>query len=338
MKKIKVSINLGETACSLYNISLIDYSFRPEVLSKVAINCCEEFQLGSISIGISNRGMCEALGGKLKYFNNSLPIIEKPAINTIDDIEGMKQIDIKNDGRYPIVLEALKMSKSEVSNKHPITTTIIGSFTNAINICGASNLLRWTKKYPFTVKKLLDKITFNTKLYIDECSKIGCYFNFAEPASSTTLISLEQFKEFSYPYLNELINYTINKTKVKPSLHICGKSKSIWEIIKKLEISSFSVDNIEDLEELKNELGINMRIAGNVPPVEILYKGTTDDIDKAIRKCILKGWDSSKGYTLTTGCQVPFGTPRKNIEYFLRRGRELTEGKLDFEQLQNGIY
>lgn len=337
MEKIKVSINLGETACSLYNISLLDYSFNPDIISKVAIDCCEEFDLESINIGISNRGMCEALGGKLKYFDNSLSIIEKPVVNYIDDIEKMKPVDMKNDGRYPIILEALKISKSKTNNKYPIIATIIGSFTNAINICGASNLLRWTKKYPFAVKKLLDKITYNTKLYIDECSTIGCYFYFAEPASSTTLISPEQFKEFSYPYLNELINYTIKKSKIKPGLHICGRSKPIWKMIKKLEILSFSLDNIENLEELKNELGNYMRIAGNVAPVEVLYNGSIDDIDHSIRECILKGWDSPKGYTLTTGCQVPFGTPRKNIEYFLKRGRELTEGKLDFEQLQKGF-
>ena len=95
---------------------------------------------------------------------------------------------------------------------------------------------------------------------------------------------------------------------------------------------SFSVDNCEDLAELKAAIGDKVKISGNVPPVEVMKNGTIDDVIQSVQECLIKGSDSPCGFSLAIGCQVPIGTSRENIEAYIyaarRYGRGAQKGKL----------
>lgn len=98
-----------------------------------------------------------------------------------------------------------------------------------------------------------------------------------------------------------------------PSIHVCGFTKDRWQDIVDTGISSFSVDNCEDMKELKLQFGNEIGIVGNVSPVDVLRNGTCEEVVYEIKKCILQAGDSPKGFTLSPGCTVPINTPRENI-------------------------
>ena len=118
----------------------------------------------------------------------------------------------------------------------------------------------------------------------------------------------------------------------KPGAHICGKTKPIWADLADAGVGFFSIDNCEDLYEAKMAIGNKMRIAGNVPPVDVMMKGTIDDVINSCVDCLKKAADNPKGYMMNTGCQVPIGTPKQNFEAFLyavrRYGRGAKLGQL----------
>lgn len=107
------------------------------------------------------------------------------------------------------------------------------------------------------------------------------------PVSSNSLIGPKQFREFSLPALKKNINRIKEKTGSSPAIHICGKSKDVWE--------------------------------------DIVNAGTKEDIFNSVKECIRKGHDSKKGYILSTGCQIPMNTPIEKVEMFMEAGR--TYGK-----------
>ena len=78
---------------------------------------------------------------------------------------------------------------------------------------------------------------------------------------------------------------------------------------------------MEDIEEAKEILGPHMSIQGNVPPVEVMRLGTPYDVLRSAKECIRKGFDSPKGYTLTSGCQMPVGTPEENMQALMDAAR-----------------
>lgn len=75
-----------------------------------------------------------------------------------------------------------------------------------------------------------------------------------------------QFEEFSFPELKRLELGKKEITGSKPSLHICGHTKGILEDLKKLEISSFSLDNCEEISETREVLGDILPLLGMYHP------------------------------------------------------------------------
>ena len=149
------------------------------------------------------------------------------------------------------------------------------------------------------------------------------------------------FQEFSKPHFVDLLNGIKEITGSIPGIHICGKTKHFWKDLPGMGFPYFSVDNCEDLAELKAAIGDKMRISGNVPPTTVLQNGTIDDVVASVIDCLVKGSDSPCGYSLAVGCAVPLGTPRENLEAYLyaarRYGRGAQKGRLCRGLYEEGI-
>ena len=112
----------------------------------------------------------------------------------------------------------------------------------------------------------------------------------------------------------------------RPGAHICGKTSPIWRDLADAGLFSFSIDNCEDLKEAKDAVGDRMRIAGNVPPVDVMKEGTIDEVIESCRECLIKCADNPAGFILNTGCQLPIGTPKANVEAFIYAARKYGRG------------
>ena len=62
---------------------------------------------------------------------------------------------------------------------------------------------------------------------------------------------------------------------------------------------------------------------GNVSPSQIMFQGTVQDVRRATLDCILKAYDSPKGYIVASGCSLPTETPFVNIHAMLDTVREV---------------
>ena len=82
-----------------------------------------------------------------------------------------------------------------------------------------------------------------------------------------------------------------------------------------------------DLKRASLELGEYVPIAGNVDPVQIIMKGTKQDIFEGVKTCIEQGKLSREGYHLTTGCDIPDGTGIEKVEWFMEAARKYGQGK-----------
>src|SRR5699024_5484728 len=122
------------------------------------------------------------------------------------------------------------------------------------------NLLRWSIKHPDKVMELMEIITESNNRYIRALGEFGVGVSFSDPVSSTTLIRVSQFQKLSLPFLRTNIKTVIEATGSSPSIHICGKSKELWNLIVDAGVSSFSIDNIEDIEEAKEIIGDRVTI------------------------------------------------------------------------------
>lgn len=317
--------DMGVTMVPFIGVKAREYYHSAQLMADLEIALFKRLHHDGASISTSLRGVAEAMGAKIGYPDYGISYLIEPAIKSVEEIESLKIIDPLKDGNLPVLIEAIRLTKNALIDEVDVGAAMSGPFSVAASVVGTENLLKWIIKCPEKVHTLMDIIAECNNRYIDEVSKLGVSIGFADPVSSTSLISPKQFREFSLPALKKNIDRIKEKTGSSPGIHICGKSKDIWEDVVNAGISNFSIDNDEDIEEAKQMIGDRVVITGNVPPVDVVYAGTKEDIFNSVKECIRKGHDSKKGYILSTGCQIPMNTPIEKVEMFMEAGR--TYGK-----------
>ena len=329
--RIMCCLDTGETLAPMINATLKEYYFSSEKMCELEEYIYETFHSDGAGVSCTLRGMAEAMGAKVKYSDYNIAQLDKPAL-TLNEVDNAKLVDIDKDGRLPIILKGVELVKKKLGDKVPVSATVTGPFTIAAMVLGTERLLIGTVKKPDKVRQLMEVIVENNNRYIARLLDIGVGIGFADPVSSTSLISVDQYLNFSLPYFQKNVDY-IKKNGGGCGLHICGTSRKLWEHLNKTGIGAFGLDNVEDIGEAKEVLGPHMGIQGNVPPVEVMRFGTPQDVLRSARECIRKGYDSPNGYVLTSGCQMPVGTPKENMQALMDAARIFGRYPMDRELL-----
>lgn len=309
--------DMGVTMTHFTGVKASDYYRSAELMAELEIALFKRLNHDSVSISTSLRGVAQAMGAKVAYPDYNISYLEAPAISSITEIDKLRVCDPLKDGNLPILLKAIKLTYDALVEHVDVSAAMSGPMSVAASVIGTENLLKWMIKHPKELHQVMEVVTESNNRYIDEVAKLGVSIGFADPVSSTSLLSKKQFQTFSLPYLTKNIQRIKEKTGGAPGIHICGKSKEIWTDVVDAGISNFSIDNVEDLQEAKEIMGDRVIITGNVPPVDVVLLGTKEDIFKSVKESIQKGHDSKKGYILSTGCQIPMNTPIEKVEMFM---------------------
>ena len=317
--RIMCCIDTGETLAPMIGLKVKDYYFSSEKMLELEQYIYDTFHSDGAGLSTTLRGMAEAMGSKIKYYDHNIAQLETPALASLDDVDQAKLVDVDKDGRLPIILKGLKMVKENLGDKVPVSGTVTGPFTIAAMVVGTEKLLIGMIKKP-------------DKVYIARMLEMGVGVGFADPVSTTTLLRVKQYREFSLPYFQHNVDF-IKKNGGGCGLHICGGSRKLWEDLNNTGIGCFGLDNIEDLEEAKKVLGPHMAIQGNVPPVDVIRLGTPQDVLRSSKECIRKAWDSPNGFTLTSGCQTPMDTPAENLQALMDAARIFGRHPIDVDLL-----
>lgn len=329
--RIPCSLDGGETMSYLIGAGIDEYYFSSDIMCQVEEYIHDKFSSDSAGISTSLRGMAEAMGSEIKYSKNNVAQLSKPALK-LSEVDNAKLVDIDRDGRLPIILDAVYKVKKRLGGRVSVSASVTGPLSVAAMVLGTENLLIGMIKKPQKVHQLMEVIVENNNRLIKRLVEMGVSIGFPDPVSSTSLMSLSQYRKFSLPYFRKNVEY-VKSLGGSCGLHICGTSRALWEDLRDTGIGAFSLDNVEDLEEAKRVLGGKMGIQGNVPPVEVMKLGTPYDVLRSARECIRKGWDSPNGFTLTSGCQMPAGTPEENMQALMDAARIFGRYPIDADKL-----
>lgn len=304
-----------------YTTSQMNEDF--DIYAKTIEKARDDLGIEGVNVRLSLRSMGAAMGSILRYPEHGVDNIQEYVLQSYDDWDKMTDPNPYNN----LILTPMLEQADKLRKRFPdmqLSTGVVGPLSTAIAIRPIEKVLRDTRKNPEKLKKLIALGVDNSLKWVEVFTKeFGpASASISDPVTCTDTISRSQFEEFSFPELKRLVNGLKEITGFKPSLHICGHTKGIWKDLRELDISSFSVDNCEDLGEVCQALGDKFPILGNVPPVEVLRMGTIDDVIESVKDCISKAAASPKGYILATGCQVPIGTPMENLDAFIYAARK----------------
>ncbi|MGD0153972.1 MAG: uroporphyrinogen decarboxylase family protein [Thermacetogeniaceae bacterium] len=325
---------VGNTAARVIGVKVSEFRGNGRLIARAQIATYRRFGYDIIRIFTDLYTQAEAMGARVHYPDDETAYLAAPAIASVAEVDRLEPADPLRDGNLSQHLEAMKIAVDEVGREVAVTGAVTGPFTNASFLIGAEQLVRLTLKNPATVHRLC-ALSLETALrYSQAIIDAGCTPSLTDAMSSSTVISPKQFQEFALPYLKQLIDYIHSRGRAV-TLHICGKTSKIWELMVAAGADCVSIDNDADLLQAKQRVGDRVRLMGNVRPSEVMLEGDPADVRTAVRDCVRKAHDNPRGYIVASGCSLPTETPFANIQAMLDAVREIGY-PVQAEELERG--
>ena len=250
----------------------------------------------------------QSMGAKVVFADYDAPKIEGAI--------GMDNVgQDKSENRMLAMIKTAEKMEDEISNI-PTGFYVTGPFTAAGQIIGIGNLVKNMIRSPDAVLSLLERVTATCFSYAKELEDAGIDFLvIADPSSS--LISAEQFKKFSQPYLRRITS----GLKLDSVLHVCGRSSHLIRDMPDAGVEAVSIDHNVPLKKAVQEVPNNILVLGNYPPSNLVFEDVS-----TIRKNVyrmLMDVKASRNVVSSTGCDIPSNVPMRNVEAFVEASKEI---------------
>jgi uroporphyrinogen decarboxylase len=305
-----------------FGIDILDYFTSEDVWFEANREAIETFPEVTFLPGFwSEFGMCtepSAFGAKCVFPRNEFPFAEK-VIRDIAAIEDLAEPNPATDGLLPFMLNRLSRARPRLEEMgHKIRFSVSrGPLNVATFLLGTTEFLMALKTDPDKAHTLLRIITSFLKkwhqLQRESFPSIGGIFLLDDIVG---LIGEEDFKEFGLPYLKEL--YAVDAAvKFFHNDAECAKSIGYYP---EMGINLYNPGIFNTLAELRRMSANRLTILGNIPPRDVLAKGSPEEVRAAVQRLLCETADKSK-LILSCAGGMPPGVSTENIKAFIEAGR-----------------
>jgi len=305
-----------------FGIDILDYFTNEDLWFEANRKAIQTFPEVTFLPGFwSEFGMCtepSAFGAKCVFPRNEFPFAEK-VIRDIAAIEDLAEPNPATDGLLPFMLNRLSRARPRLEEMgHKIRFSVSrGPLNVATFLLGTTEFLMALKTDPDKAHTLLRIITSFLKkwhqLQRESFPSIGGIFLLDDIVG---LIGEEDFKEFGLPYLKEL--YAVDAAvKFFHNDAECAKSIGYYP---EMGINLYNPGIFNTLAELRRMSANRLTILGNIPPRDVLAKGSPEEVRAAVQRLLCETADKSK-LILSCAGGMPPGVSTENIKAFIEAGR-----------------
>ena len=250
----------------------------------------------------------EALGATLKKGGREgIPSVDSHPYG-IDESPVFPE-DFLQRGRIPQLLEAVRILKATIGRDAVIIGGIIGPFTLAVNLVGATPMLKACRKSP---EKLLPFLEVAEKAgstlaeaLVDAGADVICV---EDMMASMEMISPTLYRSLAAPFEKK----QFGQIRVPTIIHICGRMNLVIEDLANTEPTAISVETSVNLPEAIASIaktGRRIPLIGGVDPIGCLLNGSPAEIKAEVTQAVAAGIS-----LISPGCSVAPGTPTANLQ------------------------
>ncbi len=305
-----------------FGVDILDYLSSEEVWFKANRKAIETFPEVMFLPGFwSEFGMCtepSAFGAKCVFPRNEFPFADK-VIRDLAQIDDLTEPNPATDGLLPFMLNRLKGVRPRLEDMgHKIRFSVSrGPLNVASFLMGTTEFLMALKTDPDKAHKLLRTITqFLKKWHALQRETFPSIDGIFLLDDIVGFIGEADFKEFALPCFKEL--YAGNEAvKFFHNDAECAKSIACYP---EIGINLYNPGIFNTLAELQRMSANRLTILGNIPPRDVLAKGSPAEVTAAVNKLLNDTPDKSK-LILSCAGGMPPGVSTENIKAFIEAAR-----------------
>ncbi len=312
--RVPVIPQVTYTTAQITGVGLIEALHSPKKTAKALLAGQRRLGYDAIYVGweSSFNLLAEAMGCTMRFPEDSVPQVAENIVKSPADVDKIEVPDPNSSGRLPLHMELVYLIKKKVKDEIPLFAYTPGPFTLAGQLAGVNPLMIATIHDSQFVTELTDLALEASIKYALANIEAGIdVIVIADPTASGSLISPTTFGTYAAPQQKVLVN-AISQTGAFASLHICGKTMPMLELMAETGTKMLELDHLVDMAEAKKRVGHKVILMGNLNPTELLLMGTPKEIEAAAKGCIETVGQDGR-YILSSGCEVPPLAPLENI-------------------------
>jgi MtaA/CmuA family methyltransferase len=285
-----------------------EFASNHKVLVEANLRCAEDFGMDQVSCISDPYRETHGFGGEIEYVPDGVPRCTSP-LKDSKDMKLLKKPDPHSSERMLDRVKAVELFKEKAGNKYSILGWIEGPAAEAADLRGVSN---------FLVDIMLDE-PFACEL-MDRCMEVAIQFGKAQiEAGCDTIgigdaiasqISAPVYEKVIQPREKELVK-ELQDAGAYVKIHICGDITHLLDGIADLGMDLLDVDHMVDMKKVREKMGRDVVITGNIDPANGVARGTPDRIYESICSAYEM---VGNPYMANAGCEIPSGTPPENLE------------------------
>ncbi len=301
-----------------YGINIFDYFSNDDLWLNANLKALNDFPDVMFLPGFwSEYGMCtepSAFGARGTFPKNEFPHAHR-VIQTSDDIESLVHPNVATDGMLPFVLNRLKLAQPKIEAAgHKIRFAVArGPLNIATFLMGTTEFLTTMMIEPEKVHLLMRKITDFLKEWINlQRETFPSIDGILMLDDIIGFVGEAEFCEFGLPYFKELYSADVS---VK-FLHNDAQCKVSAPFLPEMGINLFNMGFDIHLNELKELTNNKVTMLGNIPPRDVLAKGTPDEVAR-VTKDLLDSLTDKSRVIISCGGGMPPAVSSENITAFI---------------------
>ncbi len=321
---------IEDVAAKLTGISVAEFHLNPGKQIAATVAAHQRFEPDVVETVLPAAGV---LGHKMAFPEDRNPYVSETVVLEPHDLESKPLYDPKTHPIFADFWRILDGLFEKLGDKTEIGILLGGPFTAAAQAIGVDNFLKKMKKDPDYIHLLVSAVTDVQITAVRALKGYPVQFDIKDPVASGTLIKPEDYRKFVKPYQTRLLKAMKETSPNDHVLHICGNTSKILNDMAETGADIVSIDNILDLEFVKNEVGDKAAIMGNVKPTATMLLGSEEDVVQDLKLCLKKAWNTPKSYVPAFGCGLPLGTPVKNLDALYTAFRDFGRYPVDTARL-----
>jgi MtaA/CmuA family methyltransferase len=297
-------------AADLAGVRYRDYAADHRTLVDAQLRTAEAFGFDYVSAISDPAREVADLGGAVEWFDNQPPaIIESRAL--LEAKERLKTLELPrmtSPGRMRDRIDAVSLLKQKTGGTLIVEGWVEGPCAMAADLRGVNTLMLDFHDDPEFVIELMEfavamEIAF-AKAQVDAGADL---IGIGDAAAS--LIGPRLYEAFVLPFEKKLVA-TIKEMGARVRLHICGNTRKILRGMGMAGCDIVDLDFLSPMAEGRPAMGSDQVLLGNIDPVRVLRDETPEVITRKLEECHQA---AGPRYIVGAGCEVPRGTPPKNL-------------------------
>ena len=256
----------------------------------------------------------ECFGAEIMFSEDEVPCVVGKIINGAEDTAALSVPKVGS-GRSGVYVDAIRKAKDLITDR-PIFAGMIGPLSLTARLFDVTEVMIACFENPDAVHTVLEKATDFLIEYgraFKEAGAAGVVI--AEPVAG--LFDPFSCDDFSSKYVAKMVE-ALQSDDFALVYHNCGGSvNASIDSILGTGCAAYHFGNVVDIVSILASASSDTVIMGNIDPVGVLKDGTPETVYEKTA-ALMKECECYNNFVISTGCDVPPGTPWENIDAFFK--------------------